>query len=159
MQLEYIHYSKEPFRLKKRKYQQKSDYKPTGLWFSVEGYSDDQTWETWCRSEDFAIENLAHKTHIAIVPDAKILVLDSVEKTALFGHQYLCGDNPLSQAMGRRFTIWIDWQRVASDYDGIVIAPYFWELRHDNDFEWYYPWDCASGCVWNLKAITFGEIQ
>lgn len=45
----------------------------------------------------------------------------------------------------------IDWQKVSRQYDGIIIAPYQWEHRLSSD--WYYPWDCASGCIWNGKAI------
>ena len=35
--------------------------------------------------------------------------------------------------------------------DGIIIAPYQWYCRMTVD--WYYTWDCASGCIWNLDAI------
>lgn len=48
--------------------------------------------------------------------------------------------------------MFIDWQAVASDHDGIIISPYNWPARHE--MIWYYPWDCASGCIWNADAIT-----
>ena len=48
----------------------------------------------------------------------------------------------------------IRWQDVALDYQGILIAPYQWSLRLDKDFRWYYMWDCASGCIWDLSAIA-----
>lgn len=37
-----------------------------------------------------------------------------------------------------------------SVYDG---APYQWECRLDRDTFWYYSWDCASACIWNLQAV------
>jgi hypothetical protein len=62
----------------------------------------------------------------------------------------------------------IDWPKVSERYDGVVIAPYVWSLRM-GDYEmiegrmrktpdsaisdWYYPWDCASGCIWKASAI------
>jgi hypothetical protein len=29
-----------------------------------------------------------------------------------------------------------------------------WECRLDPAAAWYYGWDCASGCVWNLEVIA-----
>jgi hypothetical protein len=49
---------------------------------------------------------------------------------------------------------YINWRRVARKYHGIVIAPYLRELRFDEAVWWYYGWDCASGCIWNRKAIA-----
>jgi hypothetical protein len=45
----------------------------------------------------------------------------------------------------------IDWQRVAEQHQGIIITPYQWECRYSID--WYYIWDCASGCIWDPDAI------
>ncbi|QBI98814.1 hypothetical protein SEA_BOBBY_184 [Mycobacterium phage Bobby] len=52
---------------------------------------------------------------------------------------------------------WIDWGKVAADYGGIIIAPYQWSRRMDP--HWYYTWDCASGCIWNLEAIESLEAE
>ena len=54
----------------------------------------------------------------------------------------------------------IDWAEVASKYDGIIISPYQWSLRLDMEMMWYYGWDCASGCIWNISAIKeLKEVQ
>jgi len=37
---------------------------------------------------------------------------------------------------------------VSKEYDGIEIAPYQWDARLS--LIWYYGWDVASGCIWNL---------
>jgi len=55
----------------------------------------------------------------------------------------------------------IDWEAVAKRYTGIEIEPYNWERRNsgpNNNYSmsmlWYYGWDCASGCVWELDALV-----
>lgn len=45
----------------------------------------------------------------------------------------------------------IDWNHVADNYKGIEICPYIWRARHE--FDWYYGWDIASGCIWDSSAI------
>ena len=52
----------------------------------------------------------------------------------------------------------IDWRLVAEEWQGIVIAPYLWERRFDSDARWYYSWDCASGCIWDHRAIAAIEL-
>jgi hypothetical protein len=56
--------------------------------------------------------------------------------------------------------VMIDWSKVAKDFDGIVITPYLWERRLDHHVNWYYGWDCASGCIWNTSVIeTITELK
>ena len=50
--------------------------------------------------------------------------------------------------------IFVRWSRVAAAYQGMVIAPYIWERRLDHGASWYYAWDCASGCIWDARAIA-----
>ena len=52
---------------------------------------------------------------------------------------------------------YIDWSSTYKNYDGIVIAPYQWNCRY-GDHIWYYTWDCASGCIWNIDAIEKIEL-
>jgi len=48
----------------------------------------------------------------------------------------------------------VSWEQVAKDgYQGVEITPYQWELRLDSRVNWYYSWDCASGCAWDPQAI------
>ena len=49
----------------------------------------------------------------------------------------------------------IDWHRVCARYDGILIAPYLSARRLN--LPWYYPWDCASACVWNSSMCLVPE--
>ena len=52
----------------------------------------------------------------------------------------------------------INWRTVAEQYQGIVINPYLWERRLDGPVsDWYYGWDCASGCFWDLSSIQIKQ--
>ena len=52
-----------------------------------------------------------------------------------------------------RYCRMIQWDRVAERYQGIVITPYIWSRRLEPETHWYYPWDCASGCIWDGEAV------
>ena len=126
-------------------------FKPNGFWFSVEqpnGYG----WREWCESEGFNLENLTHVHDVVMAPDANFLILMSADDLDDFTRKYR--DN------GLREIEYINWVAVSAEYDGIIIAPYCWERRMH--LLWYYGWDCASGVVWNVKAIesvTLREIR
>lgn len=164
------HYSSEPLRWPPRNYGQyplgtDGNFKPKGLWVSVPGEDD---WPSWCRGEEFALERLAVRTRVLLKPDACVHLIDNEADLLKFDADY-----------GIEFPItpdfnWhqINWRGVASDYDGIIIAPYQWSCRLPMHMEgprhkvsrWYYPWDVASGCIWNGNCIaafhsTTDEIQ
>lgn len=120
------------------------DVKPEGLWLSV-----GLAWPEWCHAESFALDRFTAVTRVVLADDAKILRLDSAAGldrfTMDYGHQRRYGS----------YADWnIDWRRVAEQYDGIVIAPYVWERRHNRLTHWYYGWDVASGCIWHPRAVA-----
>ena len=138
------HYTAEPLVLDRtRAYKQSAHYKPRGFWVSVKGEDD---WPTWCRQENFAWSRLEVCQEVKVSETANILVLDDVSKIVRFNRKYKAPMLP-------KMTRYIDWERVAKDCDGIIIAPYQWSIRMNDDLFWYYPWDVASGCIWNLNAI------
>ena len=48
----------------------------------------------------------------------------------------------------------INWQPLTEQYAGIIISPYQWKRRLDGRAsDWYYGWDCASACIWDLSAV------
>ena len=48
---------------------------------------------------------------------------------------------------------YIYWENVQADgYWGVEINPYLWERRFDEGL-WYNGWDCASGVIWDKKAL------
>lgn len=142
------HYSAKPWALDPaRTYVQSTrEPKPRGLWLSVDG---EQDWPTWCRSEDWGVASLAHRTALRLVGGHRVLTLDTPAALAHFTDVY-----------GRPTTpefLYIDWPRVAASWDGLLIAPYQWSMRYDPHVPWYYGWDCASACVWNLGALEVLE--
>lgn len=141
----YSHWSQEPVLLTKRTYTQTVSYKPCGFWFDV-----DKDWKRWCEGASFRMEHLTRR-HPVDVDIQRVLALRSGpaldDFTLQYGVPYWPNDSP------RDFRI--HWPTVAQDYAGILIAPYCWERRLD--LMWYYGWDCASGCIWDISAITLGE--
>lgn len=134
--------------------------KPRGFWVSVEGEDD---WKSWCLNNNFGTEeNFTRPSEITLSPDANILYISSPRELDLFHAQwsdpedekwyrelnsdYSWGDLYIYNNRG------IKWAELAQQYDGIIIAPYQWTRRMVQG--WYYSWDCASGCIWNLSAIT-----
>jgi hypothetical protein len=127
--------------------------KPVGLWVSVEGEND---WPSWCKAEGFALEALTHPTEIVLRPDANVLCLNGEQDIRAFHAEYGCrpfyadeiGKDALFHGTAVR------WGLVAERYAGIIIAPYVWTLRLDDEVRWYYGWDCASGCIWKADAVA-----
>lgn len=140
----FYHYSATPLVLDHaRTYEQPAaHFKPVGLWLSV-----DEDWKRWCDAEDFNAEALVHRTQVD-VGTANLLVIDNVEALDAFTARYRL------RGMEYEALRAIDWPRVKSLYDGIVIAPYLWERRLAEHTFWYYTWDCASACVWNVAALS-----
>ena len=122
--------------------------KPTGLWYSAptvdeHGYARNDGWEHWCTAENYAIKKLAYSHGLAVDLD-RMLVLRTVEAVDAFNEEFRADDNRISR---------IHWGAVGVKYAGIEIAPYHYGIRLDPRYIWYYGWDCASGCVWDLSAV------
>lgn len=152
-----VHFSKGPLNLKafnkissKKFNLQDTVYgKPIGLWLSDES---DYGWRQWCESEDFNLKNLSHQT-VFNVSLEKIILLQNSEDLLLFTEKYSDSRTLPTYFNLPKFKLQgIDWGAVGRDYNGIIITPYQWENRLK--FSWYYPWDCASGCIWNLESLS-----
>jgi len=141
--------SSKDFKLNKSKiyYQSGSSDKPKGLWYQING-----SWNEWCSIE--MPHWLDDKVDWELSIDkSNVLIIDTLEKFNLFEtkyqakHPYLPSNN------------YIDWKKVCKDYDGIEIPNYMYSKRFSS--MWYYGWDVASGCIWNLKKVkvlSFKEI-
>ncbi len=142
----FIHWSAQPLGLLKSARQaDHPHFKPMGLWFSV-GDGDDG-WRASADSERFASDRFKFATEITLRDDARVLRLSSAAEILAFSHQYLrpCVSGVMSDYKQ------IGWREVADKYQAIIIAPYVWECRLN--VNWYYTWDCASGCVWDAGAV------
>ena len=122
--------------------------KPHGLWVSVEDFEEDENWKTWCETEKFRVECLKYRYLVTINPKAKIIYLKTTEEITEFGKTY-AWDGLLSD----EYIYALNWDHLMSEYDGIIIAPYQWDCRFGSLTSWYYGWDCASGCIWNIKHV------
>lgn len=119
--------------------------KPAGFWVSDD--DAEMNWREWCLGENFHLEALRYKQEVILSPHAKMLYLNSAADLDSFTREY--GASPYS-GWERRY---INWRPIVRDYQGIVITPYIWERRLSNDVPWYYGWDCASGVIWDARAV------
>ncbi|OZC59227.1 hypothetical protein CH276_22530 [Rhodococcus sp. 06-470-2] len=128
--------------------------KPAGFWVSVAGEDD---WPSWCRSEEFALESLTVPHVVTLTAEANVLRINSEAELVAFDAKYHIADSwYLERGIESHWSI--DWPRLYGEYDGIIIAPYQWKQRY-GDLNWYYGWDCASGCIWNLAAIAALNVE
>jgi hypothetical protein len=120
---------------------QKIDHKPMGFWWGVDG-----DWERWCRAEEWGLHGEMFE-HELILGDEKLLLLKTVADIDCFHVNYGARILP-GLHLG-----YINWAKVAQNFDGIEIAPYQWDRRSTGiAHSWYYSWDCACGCLWRPRG-------
>lgn len=160
-----IHYSHEEIvKLDNRIYSEEINRlrgvrpKPVGLWVSVEDDPEDG-WLEWSRENDFRLEDLTYKYRVILREDAKILHLKGTGQIIHFSRQRCKKELSMPQALYSSFDSYsVDWDIVKEEYQGIIISPYDWACRMHVDTMWYYGWDCASGCLWDLSCIDSFEL-
>ena len=152
-----LHYSSNPLlRVEDRSQQigrarERAD-KPNGLWVSVEG---DDDWRSWCESERFGNPSAQLCYEVTLSPTAKVLRIETEAALRRFSRTYGFERYPrLAEYPDHAHVDGIAWDHLQHQYDGIIIAPYQWECRLDDRVGWYYGWDCASGCLWNARAVA-----
>ena len=133
-----IHMSKKPFELEPRTFTQKVTVKPSGFWY---GFGSE--WIDWTRNE--MPEWTGKYIYDIDTGNTNILQIKTHMELMQFNREYKA-DVYMKDA-GEA----IDWKKVASKYGGIEINPYQFEARYQ--YTWYYAWDIASGCVWNLSGV------
>lgn len=125
-------------------------FKPNGLWVSDD---HDYSWAEWCT--DNAFDGVGLYTYRVELDMSAILHLSTVEGLREFTDEYrtldITGDPLLDEHLSN---FHLNWDRVAEKYAGILITPYLWGARMRHELFWYYTWDCASGCVWDVSAIS-----
>lgn len=120
--------------------------KPQGLWY---GFGN--AWIKWVRSEMPEWEgNYLYEVDLG---GSNILVLKTVGDMISFYKRFSGGKKKgYMSGFGGAYDIPIQWDNVSKKYDGIEIPKYFNSLRMV--MTWYYGWDIASGCIWNLKNVS-----
>lgn len=123
-------------------------FKPRGLWFEVEG---DDSWQIWCEENSFG--NLTDQFHYRLNIDhsAKILKITNPAEIDQFHLEYQLSIPKYPNVLAGEY---IDWAKIACDYDGILITPFIWERASFTHlcYRWYSAWDVASGCLWRPKG-------
>jgi hypothetical protein len=157
MSMELRHYASAPLVLERFMiYPQRKPMthaKPRGFWVSVKGEDD---WPSWCRAEEFGVERLTFEHEVTLTPGANVLVIDSLDALVAFEAEWgVREEKSYTSPSGAFAHSWVDvsinWPAFAARFSGIIIAPYQWSARMKHD--WYYGWDVASGCIWDLSAI------
>lgn len=112
--------------------------KPDGFWFGV-----GSEWIDWTESDmpKWKGDNL----YSVEVDEAQCLVIEDELGFREFARTYGTRDGM------------IDWELVAKDHKGIIFKEYFPQYRMK--YRWYYSWDVASGCVWDVSAMKRVEQQ
>lgn len=115
--------------------EQEHGFKPKGIWYGI-----GTSWIDWVRTEMPEWED-EHVFKLD-VNESEMLMIHTLEDLYSFTNKYGGSDRL------------INWNLVANEYGGIEISPYMWRARMDRRTWWYYPWDVASGCIWNKETIT-----
>jgi hypothetical protein len=112
--------------------------KPDGIWYDCGGQ-----WKEFCEVELGSYPNRGYDTVYEVFPnEATVLFITTLQEFADFENEYL--------KLGKYEKV-IDWKRLSEKYHGIEICPYQRTRRMESS--WYYPWDVASGCIWNPAGI------
>jgi hypothetical protein len=155
----------------------KSPGKPIGFWLSA-----GTAWERWCKSNDFESFRLRYQYRIKLRKNHNVLMIHDLVGFDKFCYEY--GYDPYgiysnhsektkelfgeSEAGQRLATYWhirkyypdCRWNLVKEKYQGIIICPYFHNRRlMTSHSQWYYGWDCASGCIWDVDCIKSFELE
>lgn len=138
----FYHWTKTPMKLVPRSYEQAITAKPNGLWFDV-----NEDWVRWCQDNQWGLDRLVFRHKVEITDWTRILKLCTADDLFRFTSEYQSRDYSIYQCYS------ICWPEVANTFSGIIIAPYIWDCRLNNRARWYYGWDCASGCVWDVSII------
>jgi len=134
--------------------------KPVGIWLSVNNSWEnwlEGNWDEWKFGKVCLLADLSFDTNLFII-DSKEKFLDEFLK--LTGEKYgYDGMIPTKEDYMKKLRMIDKFHlELRKKYDGIWLkAAPFYAHRLDLDFDYFYPWDCESICVWNTDKITFTE--
>ena len=124
--------------------------KPEGFWYGV-----GDGWLRFLQQGGAPIRKLyARHVHALRLDLTRVARLTTVAEVRAFHEKYR--DQHAHDAYSK---IVLDWRKVERDFAGIEIAPYQYALRFDHKVFWYYPWDVASGCLWDVDVIKRVEYR
>lgn len=125
--------------------------KPYGLWVS-----DDNAELSWPKLQvykNYQSKQPIYKHMLRLDPQHNVRIIRSIEELDAFSVAFDAG-----LPWNRTSTFGIRWRLVAERYQGIIITPYLHERRYSPLTNWYWSWDCASGCIWDINAIEYFQV-
>ena len=139
----------------------KPDMKPRGLWLSV-----DNDWRRWCEGDGMEDWVRGPEYGFEFIDAGRVLMLTTAQDIDRFTDAFV-NRHPEDDGMRRWYEqreitrnsgnyidqYRLNWGVLASEFAGILIAPYIWERRLSPHTSWYYPWDAASACIWDLSVL------
>lgn len=134
-----------------RRYEQKINHKPKGFWYSI-----GDCWENWVIKNE--LDWISEFRYSIELGSSNILRLKTKDELLEFSKRF-GKTSSYNQYYRFESVDTIDWKQVAQNWDGIEINPYVNSARLDPLTSWYYTWDVASGCVWNLSRIAVTPLQ
>lgn len=131
-----VFFSSIPFKAA-RNVRQVTRAKPQGLWY---GCGD--SWLQWMRSEMPSwVEKANYLYEIEL--GSNIFKISNENEFESFEYEY--NIRPSEHSIS-------SWEELQEQgYNGIEICPYLSSKRHSSN--WYYPWDAASGCIWDDRGL------
>lgn len=141
--LRFRHYGFEAIRALYNVPQQRTFFKPAGLWLSVE--NSNYSWKDLCEDASLPLGSFVYD--VILSPTANILLLNDATTIRNFTKTHITDNEELRQYA------FIDWNSVARLYQGLVIAPYCPAGINETDILWHDTWQCASACIWDHMAI------
>lgn len=126
-------------KIKTMKLNQKTSYKPRGLWIS----ELNDGWLKWC-SENMPkwIDPKYNYYYKIKIDKSNLLLLDTKKKIKSFYDKYK-----------GNITGTINWKLIEKKYNGIIFKPFFKFSINDKKYIWYMLLDCNSICIWNSYSI------
>ena len=152
------HYSKQPICVHPDQPPPDNAHKPGGLWLSDDtaygwrqflGDRERNGDPDWTDAADLQ----RYRADFVILPSwlDDVLVMRTPDDLLAFVNKY---GAPSARSCADGYGRHMEWDRVKADYKGMLITPYQPTLsRVDPEFHWY-RFDCASGCFWDISALT-----
>ena len=128
--------------------------KPNGLW-----YSCGDSWIDWLADEMPGWLNQTNYLY-RIELGADVYQISNTDEFEEFERKYASVPKEIADmGIGGDLDMMssIDFSAVQRDgYTGVEICPYLPDKRFES--QWYYPWDVASGCIWDSKGARKIEL-
>lgn len=163
-------------------------YKPYGFWVTFEYPDDykwkgecEGSWYHICLTGKGMKSRVRYKHRVTIAKNANLCIITNEKELDDFSDEYgfwkqrvphhylqkiedekirfqkllkeLADMFGAQDQLDERF---IDWIYVYARYDGLIINPWLYNKKFS--YIWYEGWQCASGCIWGLKAIEKVEL-